>query len=228
MISPPSIGQKLIDSVTGQFAVKSVVHHGDSRIPWRSTNVSHLQNEIYFDLVEQIDCIVAANELLIACEVLGDIRCKSSLSGMPDLTLTFNKASLIDDASLHRCIRINRWKMERVLSFVPPDGKFKLMSYRVRGVTQLPIYVKPRLDFMPGSCKVQILVGPKFAQNKVVENLILHIPFPACVLSSSLSCNVGEIKTDPISKVRFFYHRHVSWTFFGRADVPLFYVCGLR
>ena len=93
---------------------------------------------------------------------------------MPDLTLVFSNARILDDVSLHPCVRyvgrsrshapigsrvqplmmggeprasacpppahggdcvhtlysIARWERERVVSFVPPDGHFKLMSYR--------------------------------------------------------------------------------------------------
>ena len=31
-----------------------------------------------------------------------------------------------------RCVRLARWERERVVSFVPPDGRFTLMSYRVQ------------------------------------------------------------------------------------------------
>ena len=38
---------------------------------------------------------------------------------------------LLDDVSFHPCIRFKRWESERVLSFIPPDGNFRLISYRV-------------------------------------------------------------------------------------------------
>ncbi len=71
------------------------------------------------------------NQSVSMCSIFGEARCKCELSGMPDLLLTFNKPSLLDDCSLHRCVRINRYESERVVSFVPPDGEFTLFTYKV-------------------------------------------------------------------------------------------------
>lgn len=49
---------------------------------------------------------------------------------MPDLSLSFNQPHIVDDVSFHPCVRYNRWEQNKVVSFVPPDGQFKLMSYR--------------------------------------------------------------------------------------------------
>ena len=43
--------------------------------------------------------------LISSGEVWGDVRCVSHLSGMPDLRLRFNRPSLLEDVSLHRCVR---------------------------------------------------------------------------------------------------------------------------
>lgn len=49
---------------------------------------------------------------------------------MPDLTLSFVNPRLVDDCSFHQSVRFNKWESDKVLSFVPPDGHFRLMSYR--------------------------------------------------------------------------------------------------
>lgn len=38
---------------------------------------------------------------------------------------------LLDDVSFHPCVRFKRWEAERILSFIPPDGNFRLLSYHV-------------------------------------------------------------------------------------------------
>ena len=81
--------------------------------------------------------------------------CNCLLSGVPRLTLTFTSPHMcapprsttfsrlpspaltfryllspasIEHAALHPCISRERWERERVMSFVPPDGKFELFS----------------------------------------------------------------------------------------------------
>jgi AP-3 complex subunit mu len=63
--------------------------------------------------------------------VTGSIQAVSRLSGIPDLLLTFADPRLIDDCSFHPCVRYSRFERDRVVSFVPPDGAFELMRYRV-------------------------------------------------------------------------------------------------
>jgi hypothetical protein len=71
-----------------------------------------------------------SNGMLVKSSIAGEISVQCHLSGVPDMTLRWASPKLIDDASFHPCVRYNRWDRERVLSFVPPDGDFKLMTYR--------------------------------------------------------------------------------------------------
>ena len=42
-----------------------------TNIPWRKAKVRYTQNEVYFDIVEELDCIIDANGQAVTCEVLG-------------------------------------------------------------------------------------------------------------------------------------------------------------
>lgn len=65
------------------------------------------------------------------------VECSSwlKLLVLDEIALTlwhsFQNPRLLDDVSFHPCIRFKRWESERVLSFIPPDGNFRLISYRV-------------------------------------------------------------------------------------------------
>ena len=133
MIRPPSVMSKLQSVVFSNTSVSDELPRGTiSNIPWRAAGVSYTQNEIYMDIVEEIDAIVdAVTGNLISSDVSGSIQCQSHLSGVPDLLLTFNDPSLIDDWSFHPCVRYSRFEREQVVSFVPPDGNFQLMKYSI-------------------------------------------------------------------------------------------------
>lgn len=131
MIRPPTVMSKLL--ATSTSAVSDELPSGTiSNMPWRTAGVSYTQNEIYMDIVEEVDAIVDAGGRLISVDVSGSIQCQSHLSGIPDLLLTFKDPSLIDDCSLHPCVRYARFEHDQVVSFVPPDGNFQLMRYRIR------------------------------------------------------------------------------------------------
>lgn len=67
---------------------------------------------------------------LVNCEIYGEVQVNSHLSGLPDLTLSFTNPSILNDVRFHPCVRFRPWESHQILSFVPPDGQFKLMSYR--------------------------------------------------------------------------------------------------
>lgn len=67
---------------------------------------------------------------LVKCEIYGEVQVNSNLPGVPDLTISFANPSVLNDVRFHPCIRLRPWESNQILSFVPPDGQFKLMSYR--------------------------------------------------------------------------------------------------
>lgn len=135
LIRPPTVIGKITQAVTGGSSamVSEALPTGTvSNMPWRKAGVSHSNNEIYIDIVEEIDAIVDGTGNVISSDVSGSIQAQSHLSGVPDLLLTFKDPDIIDDCSFHPCVRYVRYDQDRVLSFVPPDGNFELMRYRVR------------------------------------------------------------------------------------------------
>ncbi|RHZ09032.1 hypothetical protein DYB37_013340 [Aphanomyces astaci] len=126
MVAPPpgTVGRL---AAMGRSGVSDSLPDGAlSNIPWRKAGVKYSQNEIYFDVIEEIDAIVDANGEMLQCEVHGAIHGNCRLSGVPDLTMVFRDPSVIDDCSFHPCVRYARYEHDRVISFVPPDGVFEV------------------------------------------------------------------------------------------------------
>jgi len=202
MIKPPNIFSNVFQAATGQSSITDVLPDGTlTSIPWRKMGVKYSNNEIFFDIIEEIDCIIDANGLVVSSEVHGEIQCTSKLTGMPDLTLTFNNPHILDDVSFHPCVRYARWDHDHIISFIPPDGQFKLMTYRVKGQLQMPIYVKPQISFNDSGGRVNVMVGPKNTNNKPVETVVVTIPFPKSILSTNLTANIGSVQYDEMTKV---------------------------
>ncbi len=116
-------------------------------ISWRKEGIFYKKNEAYMDVIEKVDCLIAQDGNVLHSQVLGSIKMKSFLSGMPNVTLGLNdkvlfeskgknsmnssKAIEMDDLKFHQCVNINKFESERAIEFVPPDGEFELMSYRL-------------------------------------------------------------------------------------------------
>ncbi|CAO3614110.1 unnamed protein product [Cunninghamella blakesleeana] len=202
IIMPPTMINKVITTVGAAAGVAPKFPQNVSNIPWRKAGVKYTQNEIYFDIVEEIDATVAANGTIVSCEAHGTVVANSKLSGMPDLTLSFTNPRLIDDESFHPCVRYRKWESEKVLSFVPPDGHFKLMSYRVAltPYQAMPLQIKPQILPNKNGGKFDISVHHRSTDGKPIERVTLTLPMPKSTASVSATCNVGNYMYDPVTK----------------------------
>jgi AP-3 complex subunit mu len=173
MIKPSgNVISRLTSGVMGSSNVSDVLPDGSiSNMPWRKTGVKYAQNEIYLDIIEEIDAVIDKNGQIISSEVSGNIEANSRLSGVPDLALIFSNPDLIDDCSFHPCVRYNRFERDKVVSFVPPDGQFELMKYRVnlKSRVSAPVYCQPSLsfDYAIDRGSVNITIGQK-AQSSLI------------------------------------------------------------
>ena len=226
-------GTKIHQAMTGGSSniLSEALPNGTvSNMPWRKAGVTHPNNEIYIDIVEEIDAIVSSSGGVISSDVSGSIQAQSNLSGVPDLILTFNDATLIDDSSFHPCVRYARFEKDKVISFVPPDGPFELMRYRLRldngeghnkPVGSMPIQVIPRISYgkfgssekgnsgMAGRISLSVtarsISSLIYSSSRkgplVIEDVAVVIPFPKFVRTANLNATVGRIIYDEAGKI---------------------------
>ena len=99
---------------------------------------------------------------MASSDLRGFVTANCRMSGTPDLTLMFNHPAVIEDCSFHPCVRYARWEREQVVSFVPPDGTFTLMTYRAAERTlSSPLYCRPTVTWREGSARVSFVLGTK-------------------------------------------------------------------
>lgn len=61
MIAPTDFVGELVNEITGGAPVAQTLPDGSmTNIPWRPTKPKYSTNEIYFDIIEEIDCIIDA------------------------------------------------------------------------------------------------------------------------------------------------------------------------
>ena len=186
----------------------------------------HNPNEIYLDIVEDIDAVVDIVGNVISFDVAGSIQIQSKLSGIPDLLLTFKDPTIIDDCSFHPCVRYSRFESDNIVSFVPPDGHFTLMRYRVRpSALQMgfspPIICTPliryankedaakrnedlkgTIDIKLSARSISTLFNMESRKSSVsIEDVTVTIPFPKIVKTANLKVNAGQVLYDEATKV---------------------------
>ncbi|XP_021477596.1 AP-3 complex subunit mu-2 isoform X1 [Oncorhynchus mykiss] len=206
LIKPPTILRTVVNTITGSTNVGEQLPTGQlSVVPWRRTGVKYTNNEAYFDVVEEIDAIIDKSGSTITAEIQGVIDACVKLTGMPDLTLSFMNPRLLDDVSFHPCVRFKRWEAERILSFIPPDGNFRLLSYHVscQNLVAIPVYVKHNITFREGSSqgRFELTLGPKQTMGKGLEAVLISSQLPRGVLNTNLNPSQGTYNFDPVTKL---------------------------
>jgi len=203
MIEPPTIINQTTNMVLGPGnTIKETLPDGTlSQVPWRRANVKHATNEIYIDIIDEIDGIMESNGALTTCRITGKVMIDCQLAGVPDLLLRFQNPGIMDDVSFHPCVRLNRWEREQVVSFVPPDGKFQLMEFRSKGNINLPLYFTPHVLFGEATGTFSLRIGPKPVTEKAVEDIVLTVPFASNCNGITLTSKFGSVDIDEVTKV---------------------------
>ncbi len=100
---------------------------------------------------------------------------KSFLTGMPELKLGLNdkllfentgrsagkgKSVELEDIKFHQCVRLARFENDRTISFIPPDGEFDLMTYRLTTQVKPLIWVEAVMESYSHS-RIEYMVKAK-------------------------------------------------------------------
>ena len=59
---------------------------------------------------------------------------------------TRSKAVELEDVKFHQCVRLSRFENDRTISFIPPDGEFELMSYRLNTHVKPLIWIESHIE----------------------------------------------------------------------------------
>ena len=61
-------------------------------VGWRKDNLKYKKNEVFLDIVEQVNMLMSSQGAVLRCDVNGKVVMKVFLSGMPDVKLGLNDA----------------------------------------------------------------------------------------------------------------------------------------
>jgi AP-1 complex subunit mu len=163
-------------------------------VSWRAEGIVHKKNEIFLDVIEKLNLLVSSNGTVLHSEILGSLKMKSFLSGMPELKLGLNdkvllesrglatkgKAVEMEDIRFHQCVRLARFENDRTISFIPPDGEFELMSYRLAAQVRPLIWIEAHVEPHTHS-RIEYFIKAKsnFKRRSTANNVEIIIPVPS-------------------------------------------------
>jgi AP-3 complex subunit mu len=200
MIAPPSFLNKIAATVSGTSTVMPVLSHS-STAPWRKKDTKYTQNEIFLDIEEEVNAIIGSNGIPQSVDLGGVITVTCRLSGMPQIMCRFEDPYIMNDVAFHPCVDLDRWERERVLIFIPPDGTFELLRYRVSKETVNEVMQGP---IAPVYCNVVIAMPPPptpfilSSQNQQQQQSNNNPLIPSPIHSGSLSNNSTTTTTAKI------------------------------
>lgn len=130
-------------------------------IDWRREGIRHKKNEVYIDVLESVNLLISNTGSVLRSEVTGRVQMNTKLTGMPECKFGLNDKLVIekesaanrkkpgveiDDCTFHRCVRLGKFDADRTITFIPPDGEFELMRYRVNDNVNLPFRLIPAVQ----------------------------------------------------------------------------------
>ncbi|KAG9770177.1 putative AP-1 adaptor complex subunit MU, partial [Aureobasidium melanogenum] len=181
-------------------------------VSWRSEGIRYRKNEVFLDVIESLNLLVSSSGNVLRSEILGAIKMKCYLSGMPELRLGLNdkvmfettgrttrgKAVEMEDVKFHQCVRLSRFENDRTISFIPPDGEFELMSYRLNTAVKPLIWVECVVESHSGS-RIEYMLKAKaqFKRRSTANNVEIIIPVPDDADTPRFRTNIGSVHYAP-------------------------------
>jgi len=185
-------------------------------VTWRPPNLKYRKNEVFLDVIESVNLLVASNGTLLRSEIQGSIKMRVFLTGMPELRLGLNervqfeaggtkteatgkgKAIEMEDVQFHQCVKLSRFEQDKIISFIPPDGEFELMNYRLNTSVKPLIWIEALVENHPGS-RVEYLIKAKsqFKPKSTANNVDIFIPVPRDADTPKFKASIGTVSYDP-------------------------------
>jgi AP-1 complex subunit mu len=187
-------------------------------VTWRKENLEYAVNEVFVDVIEKVNMLVAKNGAVIHNEIVGEINLATYLSGMPELRIGLNDKILFDqnsnqgdhqtdvsrrvfeleDIKFHPCVRLSQFERDRSITFIPPDGEFNLMTYRLSAAIKPIIHIDSTIERYKRS-RVEMLIRARaqYRPQSVAQNVQIRVPVPPDVDTPKAQCTAGRMRYSP-------------------------------
>jgi AP-2 complex subunit mu-1 len=200
-----------------QEKLKEILTTMTGAVSWRPPNVFHPTNEIYLDVIESVNLLINRTGEIIKAEVNGAVTLKSLLSGDPICKFGMNdklqisqgntntKGISIEDLRFHQCVRLSDFNKDRTITFIPPDGVFDLMTFRVTENVIIPFKIycniieTPSIDnpSIPQNIDLDLNVKALFDKLLFAQDIIIKVQIPKNATNVKTHTNMGKAKHEP-------------------------------
>ena len=176
-------------------------------VSWRKEGIRYEVNEAWLDVIEKVDELISSNGNVLSSQINGSVIMKNFLSGMPMVTVGLNDKIVLqnlgkdttnsiemDDLKFHQCVNKKKFENERIIEFIPPDGEFELMSYRLDIQIKPLISVKITINTI-SETRIEYIAKAKtnFKNRSVANNVSIYIPVPLDIQNATFKTTAGSV-----------------------------------
>ncbi|KAL7618928.1 hypothetical protein Lser_V15G01059 [Lactuca serriola] len=181
-------------------------------VSWRNEGIYYKKNEVFLDVIESLNILINSNRQILRSEVVGALKMRACVSGMPECKLGLNDRVIMDaqsratkgksidleDIRFHQCVRLARFETDRTISFIPPDGSFDLMTYRLSTQVKPLIWVEAQVERHARS-RIEMLVKARsqFRERSNATNVQIEIPVPSDATKPIVRTSMGSASYAP-------------------------------
>jgi AP-4 complex subunit mu-1 len=201
VVSKPSIAASVIGSISSGGTKPS--NAANVPITMMNTKGGTNKNEIYVDIIERLTILFNNTGYVVNSSIDGSILMKSFLSGNPELRLALNEdlvigktsgsygSVVLDDCNFHECVHLDEFESSRTLHFLPPDGEFAVLNYRITADYRAPFKLYPTIE-ESGTYKVDaiIVLRADIPEANYGSNVVVRMPVPRGTVSVLPEFNV--------------------------------------
>lgn len=99
---------------------------------------------------------------------------------------------------MHQCVRLNQFEEDKTISFIPPDGNFDLLSYRITQLNRKPtISCQVQETKTPGGFSYNIKIETNYRVKSTAREIIVQVPVPVDADTPEFRPSIGVAKYRP-------------------------------
>ena len=216
-------------------------------VSWRQPGIFYPENEVYIDIIENMNLLISKTGEVIKSEIMGKVSVKALLSGWPECKFGMNdklqlsqnnvkkatgnnnpqssKGISIEDIRFHQCVKLSDYNKDRTITFIPPDGVFELMTYRVNENVIIPFKIfcniietpTPNNPAIPRHIDLDLNIKTLFDKELFAQEVIIKISIPKNAANIKTHTNTGKAKHE-VDKSSIFWRVK---KLFGEKDYKL-------
>uniref|UniRef100_A0A8C5EWK2 AP-1 complex subunit mu-1-like n=1 Tax=Gouania willdenowi TaxID=441366 RepID=A0A8C5EWK2_GOUWI len=159
-------------------------------VSWRSEGIKYRKNEVFMDVIESVNLLVNANGSVLRSEIVGSIKLRVVLSGMPELRLGLN------DKVLFEITGSNLWRKYHQVSIRRQSFAFgwgQCMFYSLDFTFRNGVIEK----FSHSRVEIKVKAKSQFKNRSTANNVSILIPVPSDADSPKFKTSTGSAKWVP-------------------------------